>query len=215
MSISYAEIKENILELVQKNPTYQGYFTDRKILNTVNEGMDYIAVEMFMTGEGWLREIRYLEWIAGSRVVPIPPDVAIINSVRWLQGDQYYPLKYDTADTTVQQKKDVGIVGDPISFRIVQNKIYLNPQPSTFGPVQLELEFSRYPTMIVSAQQNIQDDFDRIMCHWLKYYVANTLISASGKTSPFTRNEGQFYEQMVKVITSRNRVKTVIGDFGD
>jgi hypothetical protein len=211
---TYAEIKKSILLLVQKNPTYQGYFTDEKMNEAINEGFDYMSVDMFAAGEGWLREIRYLDWVADSRVLPIPEDVAIINAVRWKNGDVYYPLKWDSADTTLQSVKGEGS-GEPSSFRIVQNKIYLNPQPSSFGTAQIELEFSRYPKRLVSDQQTTMPDFDNAMIHWLKYYVADTLIAGSGKEVPYQRNEAMWYEQMRKIIELRNRTKQVVADFGD
>ena len=213
MTKTYSEIKKNILLLVQKNPSYQGFFTDEKIQEAVNEAFDFAAVDMFAAGEGWLREQRYLDWAANSRVCEIPADVAIINAIRWKTGNQYSPLKYDAADTTVQQEKGTG-TADPTSFRIIQNKIYLNPEPSTFGPAQIELEFSRYPQRLIGEQQKIMSDFDNSCCHWIKYYVANTLIRGAGKESPYMQNEAQWYAQMSKVIAMRNRTKLVVGDFG-
>jgi hypothetical protein len=211
---TYGEIKRSVLQLAQKNPAYQGYFTDDKIQDAVNEGFDYIAVDMFQAGEGWLREQRYLDWTANTRVVEIPSDVAIINAIRWKNGDVYYPLKYDAADSTLQSVKGEG-TGEPQTFRIIQNKIFLNPEPSSFGTAKIELEFSRYPTRLVGELQTTMPDFDNAMMHWIKYYAANTLIGASGKTSPFRQNEVMWYEQMRKVVDLRNRVKRVVADFGD
>jgi hypothetical protein len=208
-----ADIKESVLELVQKNPSYQGFFTDKKMGNMINEALDYISVNMFEAGEGWLREIRYLDWTANSRVLQIPSDVAIINNVRWKTGNTYNVLKYDIADTSAQQEKGTG-TGIPTVYRIIQGKFYVNPEPADGGTAQVELEFSRYPTLLVSSQQTVQSDFDRAMLHWLKYYVANTLISSAGKEAPFAKNEAQWYSQMEKVIILRNRVKKVVEDFG-
>lgn len=209
-----ADIKKSILELVQKNPSYQGFFTDSKMEMMINEALDYISVNMFEAGEGWLREIRYLDWSPNSRVLQIPSDVAIINNVRWLVGDVYYVLKYDVADTSAQAQKGSG-TGIPTTYRIIQNKFFLNPEPSDSGTGQIELEFSRYPTILVSSQQTVQADFDRAMLHWLKYYVSNTLIASAGKETPFAKNEAQWYSQMEKVISLRNRVKKTVEDFGN
>jgi hypothetical protein len=209
-----AEIKQAILRLVQKNASYQGYFTDEKIEDCINEAFDLISVDMFAAGEGWLREQRYLDWTANSRVLEIPPDVAIIHAVRWKNGNQYYPLKYDPADTTVQQAKGTGATAEPLAFRIVQNKIYLNPEPSSSGTAQIELEFSRYPTRLVGEQQQIMSDFDTACVHYLKYYVANTIIRPTGKEPPFLANEQLWYAQMTKIIQLRNRTKQVVADFG-
>jgi hypothetical protein len=209
-----AEIKQSILRLVQKNASYQGFFTDDKMEDCINEAFDLISVDMFAAGEGWLREQRYLDWPLGSRVLEIPQDVAIINAVRWKNGDQYYPLKYDPADTSLQQAKASGTTAEPTVFRIIQNKIYLNPEPSSSGTGQIELEFSRYPTRLVGEQQQVMADFDNACMHYLKYYVANTLIRGSGKPSPYDDNEKVWFAQMTKIIQLRNRTKTVVADFG-
>jgi hypothetical protein len=208
-----AEIKAQVLEKVQKSPNYQGFFTDSKILNTVNEALDFISVDMFEAGEGWLREIRYLTWQPNSRVLEIPSDVAIINNIRWKVLDTYYPLKYDTAETSLQAVKGTGS-GVPTVYRIVQNKIYLNPEPSDSGVGQIEIEFSRYPDRLVAMQQRVMADFDNAMMNWLVYYVTNTLVVAAGGTTPFKNREEQWYTQMTKVINLRNRVKKVVEDFG-
>jgi hypothetical protein len=209
-----AEIRGNILEKVQKSPNYQGFFTDSKILNIVNEGMDFIAVDMFEAGEGWLRDIRYLTWAPNSRVLEIPSDVAIINNIRWKVADGYYPLKYDTAETSTQAVKGTG-TGIPTVYRIVQNKIFLNPEPSDSGAGQIELEFSRYPDRMMSMQQKVMADFDNAMMNWLCYYATNTLIAAAGGASPFKDREEQWYTQMTKIINLRNRVKKTVADFGE
>lgn len=208
-----AEIKKSILLLVQKNPGYQGYFTDEKMNEHINEALDYISVDMFQTGEGWLREIRYLDWVSGSRVIEIPQDVGIINNVRWKQGDVFYPLRYDPADFSAQAVKGTG-TGVPTVYRIVQNKLFMNPEPSDSGTAQLELEFSRYPMRLVSESQEVMPDFDNSMLNYLKYYVANTLLPPSAQNQKFKDNEEMWYKQMLKVVTLRNRVSKVIGDFG-
>ena len=208
-----AEIKKSILLLVQKNPGYQGYFTDEKMTEHINEALDYIAVDMFQVGEGWLREIRYLDWVAGSRTILIPQDVAIINNVRWKQGDVFYPLMYDPADYTSQAVKG-NATGVPTVYRIIQNKLFMNPEPSDFGSAQVELEFSRYPARLVSDFQETMPDFDNSMLHYLKYFVANTLLPPTAQNTKFTDNEKIWYTQMSKIVTMRNRVKKVIGDFG-
>lgn len=179
----------------------------------INEAFDFASVDMFQAGEGWLREIRYIDWPANSRTLPIPPDVAIINNIRWLNGDTYYPLKYDVADATIQTA--VGAAGaEPTAYRIVQNKIYLNPAPSSSGARKIELEFSRYPTRLLSGQQNIMPDFDNSVCHWLKYYVAMTLMPPGSSNPKYKENEAIWFGQMQKIISLRNRVKKVIQDFG-
>jgi hypothetical protein len=209
-----AEIKANILEKVNKSPNYQGYFTDAKIKAMVNEALDYVAVDMFEAGEGWLREIRYLDWQANTRVLEIPSDVAIINNIRWKVGDTYYPLKFDIAETSVQAVKGTGNTV-PTAYRIVQNKIYLNPEPSDSGTAQIEIEFSRYPDRLLSLQQKVMADFDNAMLHWISYYCVNTLISGAGGQPPYRQNEAQWYSQMTKVINLRNRVKKTVQDFGE
>ena len=210
---SLQEIKTNILEKVNKSPNYQGFFTDSKIISMINEGLDFVAVDMFEAGEGWLREIRYLTWAANRRVCELPIDVAIINNIRWKNGDTYYPLKFDPADTSVQSVKGTGSAV-PTSYRIVQNKIYLNPEPSENGTAQIEIEFSRYPERMSSMQQRVMSDFDNAMINWICYYATNTLIAAAGGQPPFKSNEKQWYDQMTKVINLRNRVKQVVQDFG-
>lgn len=208
-----AEIKANILEKVGKSPNYQGYFTESKIKQMVNEALDFVAVDMFEAGEGWLREIRYLPWAANTRVLELPADVAIINNIRWKVQDTYYPLKYDVAETSVQAVKGTG-TAVPTTYRIIQNKIFLNPEPSDSGDAQIELEFSRYPDRLLSMQQRVMADFDNSMMHWMSYYCVNTLISGAGGNAPYKQNEAQWYAQMTKVINLRNKVKQTVQDFG-
>lgn len=212
---SLGEIKESVLNLLQKFPSAQGTFSDAKIYTLINEALDFVAVDLFAAGEGWLREIIYLDWPDGARVIEIPEQVAVIHAIRWLHQGVYYPLRFDPADSTPQYAKQSGLSSQlPQTYRIVQNKIYINQTPASGGSKQIELEYARYPDRLKSEADAVMKDFDNAMIYFVKYYVANTLLASIGKPALYADQQAFWYSKAQQIAYLRNNTKHFIGDFG-
>ena len=94
MTISRGEIKGHIFSFLNKSPGYQGFYDDKKVDATIQECFDYLATIMMFESDGWMKQIWSLDTVSNQVTIDIPPDVAVIDHVRYLIGPVYTPMIY-------------------------------------------------------------------------------------------------------------------------
>ena len=178
MSISRGEIKGQILRVLQKEGTYNGFYTDEKLNDAIQDCVDFISVEMFVAGNGWLRRIITLDTQSGNGVVDLPPFVGMIDEVRYLIGNRYIPVIYDDATLAAQFNKAAGMTQYPSRYRVVEQKIYFNPAPAEGGKDYLQIECACYPQLLVADGQLMPAEFDRCLLNYIKWRAASQLAAS-------------------------------------
>ena len=93
--ISRGELKARVLRFLNKTDRVRGFYSDGKLDDAIQEALDYVAVEMFQAGEGWLTKPFYFDTVAGQVSVTLPANIALIREVRYKVGDTYYPMLFD------------------------------------------------------------------------------------------------------------------------
>lgn len=214
MSISRGEVKGQILRVLQKDGSYQGFYTDEKLNDAIQDCIDYISVEMFMAGDGWLRKIVTLDSAPNSCTVDLPAFVSVIDEVRYLVGNSYIPLTYDDASLSSQSNPVSGVTQFPSRYRIVDQKIYFNPAPGVGGKDFLQIEYCTYPQILVADGQLLPNEFDRCMVHFIKWRSASLLASSVGKyQKEWGEYESEWKERMVMIVNKRTKSPIFIRDF--
>ena len=96
--LSRGELRGKVLRYMNKTPDLPGYYSESKVNDAIQEALNYIAVEMFLAGEGWLQKYLYFDTVGGQTSVDIPGNVALIREVRYKISDVWYSLPYDDQD---------------------------------------------------------------------------------------------------------------------
>lgn len=205
MALSRGELKGKILRMFHKTPQNPGPYSDGKLNDAVEEALDYVATEMFLADEGWQKKLRYFTTTAGTNKVDIPPDIGMINSVRYRVGDDYVPLDYAPSGDLARPAKDSGARQTASHYEIVDNAIVFRPALSDGGTDFLEIEHMAYPRKMKRDEETIEPHFDACMLHFVKYKAASILASTVEKfTRTWAAEEAQWYQKMIDIVNKRN-----------
>lgn len=206
MTITRGELKGQILRVLQKDGGYQGFYTDEKLNDAIQDCIDHIAIEMFRAGDGWLTKIDFLDSQSGFPTVNLPQHMIMIQEVRYLVANRYIPLIYDDATLESQYTKDSGATQFPSRYRIVDQKIYFNPPPAEGGPNFVQVEYCTYPLSMVADSQLMPQEFHRAMFNYIKWRSASQLASSTGKgMKEWERYENEWYQNMVDMTNRRTK----------
>lgn len=212
--ISRGELKGRILRLLNKTPNNQGYFTDDKINDAIQETLDFIATEMFMVDEGWQTKIQYFDTTENQIKIDLPPHISLIKEVRYLWGNVYTTVRYDSANEQEQYAPGSGVTQWASRYRLVDNALYFNPVLTDTGPNFLQIEYMSYPQKILDDNMYLEPHFDNGMQHYIKYRSASILASSFGKSNKeWAGLEQEWYDKMLAIATRRNMQTTRIREF--
>lgn len=215
MAFTLAQIRADVLNILQKDQSYQGFYTTDKCNRIINESIAYISARMMMEGEGWLQTIGYITTVANTASYTLPTGCSIINSVRYLYSSVYMPLTYDDQAFDSQVAAGTSLTQCPYRYRIVADKLYFNPLPLLVGTNFVQIEYTSYPTALSSDSDTLLSQFDSGLYYYLVYRTASALVAQTGQAvSEWQVTERQWYEVMENIISKRNRVQCVIADFG-
>lgn len=217
MATTFGDIKGFVLELLQKNASYQGFYTDTKLKNAIQEAFDFISIDMGQCGEGWLKTITLIDYLAVSHTVDLPAGVMYIEDVRWKVGDRFVPLTYDPKQGESQTTSTADTVQSPSTYRLIGQKIYLDPAPSDVGTGMCQLEYVRYAATYANDATNVDADFDRAMFWFIRYKAASCLVSSNFRSAPppWSSIEADWYAQVTKVIAKRVRNTKYVRNFDE
>lgn len=204
MAYTLAQVKNEVLQLLQKDSTYQGFYTDSKIFSAVNDSFLFLAGKMSLQGQGWLKQTAYITTMVGVSSYTLPANISTIRSIRYLTGTTYIPLEYrDTlgdAFTTISSPSQY-----PDSYTISGNQIVFNPAPGTVGTNFIQIETVGYPAILSSLADEVGAQFDESSVRFVVYRAASVLVAALGEAPPAWKEyEAQWYGLCESLIARRN-----------
>ncbi len=209
-----AMVKFEIYQRLNKSPVTPGFYTADKVNSAVQEAIDLVAAEMFEADEGFLKKIDFVDIAANAVTIPIPSHMAMIEEVRYLVGNVYVPLMYDSQWQVPQWSITSGATQLPASYKVVDNKFYFSPALGVGGTDYLQIEYQCYPSILRSDSQKLDPQFDRTMIYYIIYRAASILASAMGQTNKSWQYEEALWRQkMVNIVAKRNSGTSYIKDF--
>lgn len=207
-------IKNQIYLTLNKSPKVKGFYTDERANAAVQEALDFVASEMFLYDEGWQKKLEYLDVPAGCQTIPVPLHYEMIQEVRFLVGNVYVPLQYDTKWGTPEWSPQSGATSLPSSYRIVDNSFYFNPAIGVGGPKYIQVELMRYPSILRNDTQQVDPQFSRGMIYFVQYRAATIMANNFGLTAvPWASQEQLWYQKLLDVVQKRNAQSQPIKDF--
>lgn len=216
MALSRGELKGQILRLLNKTAAYPGFYDDDKINDSLQEAFDFVAVEMFIAGEGWTDKIAYIDTVPNMVTTPIRESMAMLKSVRYLVGDVYVPMTYDDQMDQPQYSDETGAQPYVSTYRIMNNQLYFNPALSEGGEKFIQIEYTDFPKYLVSDDDVVEPQFNRAFTHYIKYRTASILAASLEKfVCPWQAIENSWYKKMKEIVVKRNLRATQIREFGD
>jgi hypothetical protein len=214
MAFTRANIKSELLLLLNKTTLHPGFYTDEKQNSAVQEAVNFVAVEMFLGDEGWRNKVTEIDTTAGAYRVLIPSDVAMIKEVRYKNGDIFYPLNYSARIDEIQTTTTDGPTAAPSSYGIVEGYFRFNPPLSEGGTGYLQVEYMSYPTQFTDDTDALGLEFDLCMFHYMKYRAASIMAGSIQKaTRPWAQEEVLWYGKLQAIVTKRNLQSTRIRDY--
>lgn len=209
-----ALVKYEIYHVLNKSSATPGFYTGPKVNSAVQQAVDYVAAEMFEQDEGFLKKIDYLDVQANAATIPIPPHMCIIEEVRYLVGNVYIPLAYDSQWQVPQWSITSGATQLPGTYKIIDNKFFFSPALGVGGSQYLQIEFQSYPSIIRSDSQKMDPQFDRTMLWYIIYRSASILASGMGTTQKsWAGEEAMWKQKMMNLVAKRTSGTTPIKDF--
>lgn len=213
--ITRGEIAGKILRVLQKTPQYQGFYTDDRINDAIEDCMDLIATEMFLAGEGWQNKMRPLRMESGAFSVRLPPDVVLLNAVRYLTQGAYVPLVYSVPNNSVQMQPTSGLkVPYATTYRLIDNTLVFPQALTEGGDEALQIEYTSFPKRLQDDNDFIELQFAKPMSHYIKWRACSLLVSGVGKSNPeWLRQEIEWKILTQAIITKRNDQVQFIAEF--
>ncbi len=209
-----AYLAYQVYQRLNKSPLTPGFYTEEKVNGALQEAMDFVATKMMMADQGFLKKIGYLDVAANQITIPVPPFMDLIEEVRYLVGNVYIPLEYDSQWKVPQWSVTSGATNLPASYRLVDNQFYFNPPLGVGGTNFLQIEYQRYPSIMRGDTEQIDPQFDRAMIYYLTYRACSILASAMGQVDKSWRVEEQlWFDAMTLIIQKRNKQPQPIRDF--
>lgn len=215
--ITRGELKGQILRILNKSGATQGFYTDDKVNDAIEECLDFVATEMFLADEGWQTKIQYLATQEGQLSLDIPSHMSMIKEVRYLIGNMYQPMVYDDGSgrSSYAPGTNMGTQWGA-KYRVVDNAFYFDPPIADAAPNQLMVEYMAYPQRLQDDADFLEGHFDKAMLHFVKYRAASVLASSYGKAQKeWAGYESDWYQKMLAIVNRRNLQTTQITEFGD
>lgn len=216
MAFTRAQIKSELLLLLNKTTSHPGFYTDAKQNSAVQEAVNFVAVEMFLGDEGWRAKQTEINTTAGDYRILIPSDVAMVKEVRYKNGDIFYPIPYDARIETIQVDVATGPRAAAAAYGMLDGYFRFNPPLAEGGTGYLQVEYMSYPTQFTQDSDSLGAEFDLCMYHYIKYRAASILAASIEKaTRPWAQEEVLWYGKLQAICTKRNLQSTRIREFGD
>jgi hypothetical protein len=213
--LSRGELKGMILRKLGKSPANPGFYDEARLNEAIQECLDYVAVEMFMEGQGWQNRIGFLDTASGQVTLDVPAHMAIIREVRIKCGDDYVPLYHEEqmGRTVGSPSAGAGALY-PASYRIVDNAFLFSTPLAEGASKGLMVEYAAFPAYLSDDVNFIPRHFNAAMVHFIKYRAASILLSNHGDPNPaWSAAEIDWYGKMRFVIAKRNSQPIYIREF--
>lgn len=212
--LSRGELRGRVLRFLNKTPSLPGYYDVNKMNDAIQESLNYIAVEMFLAGEGWLQKYLFLDTVGGQTSIDLPGNVALIREVRYKISDVYYSIPYD------DQEGGFSYIGTGVQqafgykYRLLGRQLVFDPPLSEGGERFLQIECDYYPSVLLDDNELIDPQFDAACCEFLKYKVASILSASIEKDFiAWAKIEAEWETKMQAIVTRRTLASTPIREF--
>lgn len=212
--LSRGELRGKVLRYLNKTPDLPGYYSEAKVNDAISEALNYIAVEMFLAGEGWLQKYLYFNTEGGQTSVDLPGNIALIREVRYKVSDVWYSLPYD------DQEGGFSYIGTGVQqafgykYRILGRQVVFDPPLSEGGERFLQIEADYYPSVLLDDNELIDPQFDAACCEFLKYKVCSILSGSIEKEFiAWAKIEAEWEAKMQAIVTRRTLASTPIREF--
>jgi len=213
MAVALSTLETNVLQLLSKENSYQGFYSDDQIKFAVNDSLDYVYANMMFNGEGWLNTIANLDSVAGSNNVALPAGAVVIHQVRYLHGNVYVPLQYDDDFDRYQYTGTENTVY-PSTYRLVGDNIYFNPIPSAVGTGYVQLEYSAFPAELADPADQTSAQITRGLQRFVTYRASSICLTTTDRAqSPWKEYEIQWWQYLQDILSKRIRAPQPVKDF--
>lgn len=214
MTVTRGDLRTKILRYLNKTANYSGFYDTDKVSDAIEEALDFVAVNMFMAGEGWLTTIGYITTAAGDTSANFPTNAVLIREVRYKFGDVYVPLTYDDQSDSYSYV-DSGVEQQPaVRMRFVGTTFVFDPPLAEGGTDYLQVEYVKYPTSMTSDLDVIDPQFDRACLNFVKYKACSILAGSVEKEyRPWAQEEQEWFQAMQHIVNRRNFRSTRIKEF--
>ncbi len=209
-----AALRHDILNILNKSPKVPGFYTESKVNMAIQKALDYAATQMMIYDGGFLKKIDYIDVAADQLTIPLPPYMEFIEEVRYLVGNVYTPLLYDSNWNTAEWSPNSGATSLPSRYRIVDNQFYFNPPIGAGGPKFLQVEYQRFPSIMRDDAQQLDPQFSRATVNFCIYNAATALANMYGIDNvTWGASEAMWFDQMMMLLTKRSAQSRPIADF--
>lgn len=214
MSFSRGEMRGLVLRFLNKTSTRDGYYSQEKVNDAIQEALDLITVKMFMNTQGFFTKYIFLNTVGNQVALDLPGNIAMIGEVRYLIGDIYMPLLYDP------QIGDASYIGSAVEqawggrYRLLGKQIVFDPPMANGGEKFLQIEGTFYPNILLDDSQEIDPQFDRAMLNFCKYKICSILAGSIEKDRrAWAQEEGEWFDAMMDVVNRRTLKSVAITEF--
>lgn len=208
-----SDISARVLATVNRDATYQGFFTPTKVTNAINDCMDYIVDCMMSEGQGWFVKRGTIDTTSGQGVIPLPTGCVLINNLWALNNLVYQPLRYNDDSQTPLVTSTVTVQW-PSFYNIIGNNIVFNPIPSQFGTAFLQIDYTKFQVDLTDGTDSVDATFDKAMLNYIVWRASSILVAQVGKSYPdWKRYEDEWSERLRIKVSKRIREPTFIRGF--
>lgn len=209
-----AAVKFEIYTRLNKTPTTRGFYSDEKANSAVQESLDFLSTEMMLADEGFAKKLDHFDTTANMVSFELPPNMAMICAVRFLVGNVYAPLCYDSEFDNSQWSSVSGIIQFPSRYRLVDNRLYFNPAIGVGGTSYLQIEYMTYMKIMRQDSDKFEQEVDRAMIWFIVYNSMSIMASTMGQFSkPWADSASMWYQKALLIINKRVQQFTAIQDF--
>lgn len=213
MAVALSTLKTDVLTLLSKQSTYQGYYSDEQVELAINDSLDYVYANMMFNGEGWLVTIGKLTTVAGTETVALPTGAVVVHQVRYLVNDVYTPLVYDDSFDRAQFQTSIETVY-PTTYRLVGDNLFFNPVPSAVGTDYVQIEYSAFPTELADPSDTTSQQITRGLRRFITYRAASICRTTTDRpNSSWKEYEIQWWQYLQDLLSKRIRAPQPIKDF--
>lgn len=213
MAVAFSTLKTDVLQLLSKDNSYQGFYSDDQIKFAVNDSLDYVYANMMFNGEGWITTIALLNTVAATEEVALPSGAVVVHQVRYKQGDVFVPLTY-CDDFDKLQFTDSSNTVYPSTYRLVGDNIYFNPIPSVVGTGLVQLEYSAFPSALSDPSDTASAQITRGLQRFVTYRAASICLTTTDRAqSPWKEYEIQWWQYLQDILSKRIRAPQAVKSF--
>jgi hypothetical protein len=214
-AITYLDLKNKVLGHLQKETGYQGFFTDQKLQQAINESIDFAESIMFFEGSGWNREVLTIANAANVSNIALPDNIAVLDRILFKSDDgSYYPLVY--SDMKDEGTDSITGVSQPYRVSLMKQTLYFEPKLANAGTDNIKIYCRTMSQNLASDSAILDPQFNKTIVNYICFRAAGQLADICGLgPSYFSKREDEWYAAFLRVVGQKNRTVTRVKDFND